>query len=258
MKRMKLMLLAVVMFFHEALDKFHWRVAVNGIPGFMTPMCLFEMTPEEKTAFDEAKAKAEAAEKELKELKEKQKLLSVPPNPNPTLEDLIAKSKKDSEEQAKIKEINNQLERAVEFNYKIETFAKENKEIVGDEVINIIELSKGRNYDTGIEKANELRSAILNKYFSVQSNIDALRTESFKKKATEFLALTQIKRNELSDEYWELFELSVENIRRDKKQAELVKAENGIETNDFQKKYKEKLAEQANEYYFPGKFKKGA
>jgi hypothetical protein len=57
--------------------------------------------------------------------------------------------------------------------------------------------------------------------------VDALVTENFKSKAVEFLALPQVKRNELSANYWELFELAVENIKKERKHAELLKSKDG-------------------------------
>lgn len=207
------------------------------------------MTEEEQKEFDELKAEKENIEEELKEkaklaAKLEAKLeakLAAKLTANhsdtkgsgknndekPTLDDLMALSEKNALEKAKIDADNKRIENAVKFNFEVERIVNENAGVIGEEIRNIVELAKQRTYSSGIEKANEIRASILNKFFSVQANVDALLTENFKAKAVEFLALTQVKRNELSANYWELFELAVENIKKERKHAELLKSKDG-------------------------------
>jgi hypothetical protein len=190
------------------------------------------MTQEEQKAFDELKAQKEKVEEELKEkaslaAKQLDAKVSGKNDKNPTLDDLLALSEKNALEKAKIDADSKRIETAVKFNFEIERIVKENVDIVGEEIKSIVELAKQRTYSSGIEKANEIRASVLNKFFSVQENLDALATENFKTKAMEFLALAQVKRNELSAKYWELFELAVENIKKERKHAELLKSRDG-------------------------------
>ncbi|MDR3112764.1 MAG: hypothetical protein LBU09_00125 [Endomicrobium sp.] len=196
------------------------------------------MTPEElQAALDAEKAEKEKLSKELEELRKKNNP-PAPPEDKKTLEEQEEENRKQRE---KIDAESKKIENAVEFNLKIGTFVKDNLEIVGEKIKGIIELASQRTYPNGIEKANELRASILNAFFSEQANIDALPMDSFKNKALEFLKLTQIKRTEDSAKYWELFELAVENIKKEKKHAELLKGKDGKDTDvkgaEYEKKF---------------------
>lgn len=232
-KKTKLMLLAVLMFFYEALYAFHWKQV-------MPRMCLFITDEEREAELNNLKAEKERLEKELEEAKKTKG--NPPPAPQEDKTKLEEDARKKAEEEAKNKAQSKKIENAVAFSYDITKLLSENPDILGEEIKSIIDLAAKRDYPNAIEKANELRSAILNTFFSKQANIDALVTESFKKKATEFLALTTIKRNELSEEYWNLLELAVENIKKEKKHEELLKKGKGEYTgSDAEEKYDKKI-----------------
>ncbi|MDR1942451.1 MAG: hypothetical protein LBQ47_09010 [Endomicrobium sp.] len=207
-------------------------------------------TPEEQAELDKIKKEAELSAAKVKELEEKLKTNPPAPNPpNPQTKTLEEQEEENRKQKEKIDAENKKIERAVEFNFSVEKFAAENIDILGEETKNIIELAKGRTYANSIEKANELRASIISKFFSAQENIDALQTDKMKGKAAEFLGFAQVKKNETSAEHWDLLELAVANLKKDKKHEELLKGEKGIETNDFQKKYKERLTEKTINYY---------
>ncbi|MDR3243811.1 MAG: hypothetical protein LBT79_03585, partial [Elusimicrobiota bacterium] len=168
---------------------------------------------------------------------------------------LEEEAKKEAQEKADAKAKNDELEAAIKFEYEIAKMVSDNKEIIGDEVKKILEIAKGRNYSNPIEKANELRSSILSSFFSIAANVEALTAESFKKQANDFLALTQVARNEQSGKHWNLFELAVENIKKEAKHQEFIKQSKGENTNEFQKNYASNLREKTKQYFFPNKNK---
>lgn len=208
------------------------------------------MTPEElQKEVERLKNENEKLTKDLDDATRPSKI-EEPKKETLSLEEQEARNR---EEKLRIDEHNAKVESAAKFNYEIDNFVSDNLAVIGDEVKSIIDLSKERTYPNSIEKANELRASILNKYFSKKENVEALLTESFKKKAIDFLGLTQVKKHELAGQHWELFELSVQNKMKDKKQEELLKKENGQEVTDVQKNLKEKIGKKSQEYYFQNK-----
>ncbi|MDR3050011.1 MAG: hypothetical protein LBV16_09325 [Elusimicrobiota bacterium] len=206
-------------------------------------------TAEEQKVLDDLKAEKEKLAAELESAKKlipKQPDLpgANPPNPAPNDSDKISleeQAKKNAAEKERIEKARKVIEDAVRFDYDIKNKITENLAIVGEEVKTILDLAAGRAYSDSVEKANELRASILNSFFSKQEHIDALVTETFKTKATDFLKLTQLKRNELSGQYWELFDLAVENIKAKKKQEELQKVQSGKNSDKDIEEYNKKF-----------------
>ena len=203
-------------------------------------------TPEEQKEVDELKAKIEAGGAKIAELEAK--LKTPPAAPEPDKKTLEQQEEENRKQKEKIDAENKKIEDAVKFNLSVEKFVKDNLEIIGEEIKSIIELAGQRTYPNSIEKANELRASILNKFFGTQANVDALTTEAFKNKALEFLKLTQIKRTEDAGKYWELFELAVENIKKEKKHAELLKGKDGKDTDAKGSEYEKKFFDMITHY----------
>jgi hypothetical protein len=216
------------------------------------------MTSEEQKQYDEMKA---ANEKLLKELDEVKKAQSPQPAPNPQPNlpgftdppkppkpSLEEQAKLNAAEQAKIAAEQKKVEETIKFNLGIAKFVDDNKDIVGENIKAIIDLAKNVKYASAFEQANELRTNILNAFFKEQSHIDALITDTYKARANEFLSLAVVVKNEQSAKYWDLFELAVENIRRDKKHEELLKKSGGQNTDEEGKEYDKKFFEMRSHY----------
>ncbi|MDR0485694.1 MAG: hypothetical protein LBH29_03090 [Elusimicrobiota bacterium] len=213
------------------------------------------MTDEEIKALQETNEKLT---KELEALKQhtagQQTLPNIlpPPAANPPSPSLEEQAKANAEEKAKIEAASKKIEETLKFNMDIKRFVEENAAIVGEEIQSIISLSENVKYATALEKANELRSNILSSFFKRQEHIEALVIDKYKAKAAEFLELAAVVKNQRSAEFWDLFELAVENIKLKEKQEELLKKTNGQATDKKTNEHNKKFFD-ARSYYIPAK-----
>jgi hypothetical protein len=185
------------------------------------------MTPEEIAAL---KAEHEKTKKELDELKAKG-TKTDPPNPNPNQDDkdkdLYEKFKKDQADNEKNKGNSKLVENAVKFDYGLNDFIKNHKDILPSDMENIVKAAQKENFDSMTEKSNAIKSGFIQSFFSIQANMDLL-TGSHKQAVEDFLKLTKKgKEDKASDIYDNVFEPTIETIKRVKKADEIAKAKYG-------------------------------
>ncbi len=178
----------------------------------------------------------------IKELSDKPK-----PKDDPSLNDRVKqereeKDKKDGDQKA--------LESAIRFSLQSEKFIKEHESILPKEVGDFFTAAEKEKYDSPIQKANAIKSAIIQSFFSVQANVDKL-TPSHKNQLEDYLKLTKNGKEERAQSVFEnIFEPSLEITKQIKKAEEITKAKNGYNnSSDADKAYKEKLMGLSKKHY---------
>lgn len=157
-------------------------------------------------------------------------------------ESLGDKVRKDQEDKDSKHRDSRTLERAVQFTYGSKEFLKQNESILPKEIGAIFEAADKEKYDTAVQKSNAIKSEVVRSFFKLQANVDFL-TASQKSQLDEFLKLTQSGREEKADAVYEnLFEPTIEQVKRIKKAEQLSKANSGLATEgDSDLVYKNKL-----------------
>ena len=155
-------------------------------------------------------------------------------------ERLLDEAKKNMEEKSNQEESQANIERALDFNMKISTFAEKYKDILPASIKSVIDTANGKSYTSAIAKADEMRKAILEAYLEVQSNVDSL-PDGMKAKANAYKTLTEDAKRAKSGQYWEIVEVGAE-LQTSKKRAEAVNRANGNgngsgEDNAFRAKF---------------------
>lgn len=230
MQKMMLMLMGLVMLFRAMIERLQWRLATAGIPGFMAPLCLFEMTPEEQKEFETLKAEAEAAKAKLAEY-EKAKFSDTPPA-SPKKEDdptvLEAIRKKEREEAEKAEKEKRILEGA-KFIATFDGLIKDGGDFFPKEVTAALDVISKKKYDNELQRADDLRASIAESVFSVQKNLDLL-PELGKSKVKDFLTLSQSAKEKQSAAIWEYVLAALDTHKRFEKQARTEAARRGLAT----------------------------
>lgn len=155
-------------------------------------------------------------------------------------ERLLDEAKKNMEEKSNQEESQANIEKALDFNMKISTFAEKYKDILPASIKSVIDTANGKSYTSAIAKADEMRKAIIEAYLEVQTNVDSL-PDGMKAKANAFKALTEDAKRAKSGQYWEIVEVGAE-LQTSKKRAEAVNRANGNgsgsgEDNAFRAKF---------------------
>lgn len=172
-----------------------------------------------------------------------------PPAPNDKdkeKDDLLEAARKERERLNNEGASNSQLESALKFDLSSTQWLKENSGLLPNDIPDLFEAAKKQNYGTAVEKANAIKSGIIQSYFGVQANLDLLTT-SQKNRLDEYLKLTKNVRDTKAPEVYEsLFEPTFEMAKRLRK-ADLLSRGLGDSTND---NYKKRLIEGAQKHYF--------
>ncbi len=104
-------------------------------------------------------------------------------------------------------------------------------------------------YDNAIDKANEIKSALVESFFAIQSNLDLL-TQSHKETLADYLKLTKNgKRDKAQETYTNVFEPALEMLKAVKRSEEVNKSRNGYAGNDFDKSYKDKMTALSRQHF---------
>lgn len=181
---------------------------------------------------------------------EKQKSQSAPAPVPPKDETLVDKQKQAEDERTKTAA----LETALTFNIKASTFFKENESLLPKEVAEMLAIAEKEKYDSPVQKANSIKSAVAQSFFKVQENLDLL-TPSHKNLFDDFLKLTKNGKEEKAPFIYEnLFEPALEALRRQRKADEVNRAQNGYgNPTDAQKAYEEKMKAKSKQHFFKEK-----
>lgn len=163
---------------------------------------------------------------------------------------LTDKVRKDTDDRAKRDTDTKALEAALMFNLTSSEFIKANESLLPKEVGDIFKAAEKENYSSATEKANATKAAIIQSFFSMQANVDML-TENQKVILSDYLKLTKGGKEEKARQIYEnLFEPTLESLKRIKKAEELSRSRNGFKnSSQIDEQYKEKLMSGSRKHY---------
>jgi hypothetical protein len=163
---------------------------------------------------------------------------------------ILEKVRSDRETKEKEDQSHQELERALTFTLSTKEFYKNNQAVLPTEVLDIIDKTEKEKFDTPLQKSRTIKSAIMESFFSVQSNLDLL-TPSHKKTVEDFFKLSKNGRESKSDQLFDnVFEPTVEMLKRVKKAEEVAKAKSGYgSSTDAESAYKNKMIDLAKKRY---------
>jgi NADH:ubiquinone oxidoreductase subunit F (NADH-binding) len=101
-------------------------------------------------------------------------------------------------------------------------------------------------FDSAIDKANAVKRGVIESFFAVQSNLDLL-TSGQKAQVEDYLKLTKNGKEQKAASIFEnVFEPTLESLRRVKKAEEVGRANNGYATGTkWEDDYKQRLVKNA-------------
>ena len=129
---------------------------------------------------------------------------------------------------------------------RIDTFVKENKDLLPAEIAAIVTQANKETYDNASAKAGAMKSAIIQSYFAVQANLDQI-TPAQKVQLDDYLKLTKTGKEQRAAEIYEnIFEPALETVRRVKKAEEVGRSRTGFGlSTEGNTAYKDKLVAMA-------------
>ncbi len=183
------------------------------------------MTPEQRTA---AIAKFSPPKEDPKDKGGKEDPKGGKKDDDGQGDDLREKVRKEKEaKESKDGEIKG-IEKALAFNMGVESFVKTNVDILPAEIGDLLRAAEKEKYDTAAEKSGAIKSAFIQSFFAVQSNVDLL-TPNQKAVLDDYLKLTKNgKEQKAAQVYENIFEPALETLKRVKKAEELGKARAGF------------------------------
>lgn len=187
--------------------------------------------------------KLAAALKREEDYKKEIEGLKNPKKPDPKDDDgLNEKARKEREAAEKEAASTKEIERALGFNLGIDQFVKTNESLLPTDIASIVKLAHKENYANATAKAGALKAAIIQSYFGVQANVDAL-TAGQKRTLDEYLKLTKDRKEQNAPDIYEnVFEPALETIRKVKKAEEVGRSRAGFANpSDADAAYKAKM-----------------
>lgn len=172
------------------------------------------------------------------------------PEPDSDDDDLRKKAKHQEQTAEDKARETKQIEEALQFNLGVDDFVKKNSDLLPKAVANIVALAHKEKYDSAISKAAAIKASVIQEYFAVQDNVDAL-TKNQKQTLDDYLKLTKTgKEDKAADIYANIFEPALETIRKIKKAEELGRSSAGFSSGtDADEKYKQMLMKRSREKY---------
>lgn len=216
------------------------------------------MTPEEIAAM---KAENEKVKADLEKAKaDLEKATKAPPKKEPPAQDndagddeddLRGKARRQKEEADKKNADTKQIEVALTFDLSVPSFLKENADLLPSAMADIVKQADREKYDTKIERANVIKAAWVQEFFSVQANVDLL-TPSQQASLQDYLKLTKAGKEQKAEGVYEnLFEPALATLKRVKKAEEVGKARAGLagESAAGQSALIKKISSLSQEFY---------
>jgi len=143
-------------------------------------------------------------------------------------EDLNDKVKASKEAKEAKERESKELQDALRFNLTSDKFIEEHKSILPKDMADIFSAAEKEKYDSEIDKANAIKSALIQSFFNLQANVDLL-TPSHKVAVEDYFKLTKKGKEEKAQEmYRNIFEPTLGMIKQIKKAEELGKAKGGL------------------------------
>jgi hypothetical protein len=206
-----------------------------------TPTQTPEPTKTDPSELETLKAELAKTKQELDGFKQNNKTLD-----DKAKDELARKEKEKSDTKA--------LETALTFNFTAKEFFKNYESLLPKGTSDILTVAEKESYDSPIQKSNSIKDAVIQRFFSQQSNMDLL-TEGQKSDLAEFQKLTKNGREaQASEVYKNIFEPALESAKRVKKAEELSRSKQGFAGDtDAEQAYKNKMIEMGQKKFFGGK-----
>lgn len=201
-------------------------------------------------AMTEEEVNALVAERDgLKKQLEEAKKPASPAGQNTLQEpDVLAKVKAAQEAQTAEKDRISVLEKAVDFNRTVESYLGEHKALLPALALPLFTELNKRTYTSPVVKAQVLQKSLLENFFSLKENVDAL-PKIMQSDLERFKTLADDEKEKLAGEFWKLIPLTLETKSLAKKAEEVKRANGGfVETNDAKKAYNERFFAKKSTY----------
>lgn len=143
-------------------------------------------------------------------------------------DDLRTKVSKERETERTKQESARAIEDILTFNLTIDNYVKENEEVLPEEFAEILRIAEKESYDSAADKANAIKASFIQAFFSVEKNVELL-TKSQRSQLDDYLKLTKNGREAAAPSlYLNLFEPTIEMVKRLKKAEELELSRSGL------------------------------
>ena len=103
-----------------------------------------------------------------------------------------------------------ETESATKFEIGFDKMREDYKAFLPSETESIVNFVNGQKHENKIDKARDLKVALMDAFFKVQKNIDVLNS-TFKDKVSAYNGLTQEAKRKEANVYWEVLEVALEN-----------------------------------------------
>lgn len=161
--------------------------------------------------------------------------------------DLIERARRDTESKNADAGRIKRLEASIEFNMKSPDFIKTNAALLPPDVAGIFEAANKEIYSDQTEKADAIKSNLIQSFFAIQSNVDLL-THGQKAQLDEYLKLTKTGKQDRAQATFDIiFEPAFEMLRRIKRAEALNKGFSGGSDQDTQ--YRNRLISASNKHF---------
>jgi len=215
---------------------------------------MFDKRLDEKlSARDEAAKKAaEEAAKKAEEEKKKQEL------ENDKLKAAEEKVKKEKEAKAAADAEKKIYLEAFKYNSTLKQFVEDNKDFLPENLGAIIDALQTKQYTGDVEKANELKRAVIEQYIKKQENLDNL-PDSLKAKAEAFAEFTTQEKLNRAAEFYDIVETGIHTAKNIKKVEAMEKGGGnpGDGSKTANQEYEEKMLQFSKEALAPGSTNNG-
>lgn len=118
------------------------------------------------------------------------------------------------------------IESALGFNMKIGDFAEKYKDVLPTTTGAILDAANKKTFSGAVEKADEIRKALIDGYLEVKENYDKMPA-SLKDRAARYMALTEEGKRKNSADFFDLVEIGAEMCFNEKRAAALQRANGG-------------------------------
>lgn len=172
-----------------------------------------------------------------------------PPDPKDksTVEIAAEKAEADRKRAAELQD----TEFATKFEIGFEAFKKDNKEFLPEQLDYILSTVEAAKLENKVQKVKETKSAIMEVFFKQEKNLNILN-ETQKAKAKAFIDLTRDAKRESANQYWEVLEIAIDNLRNEAK-YEAARKSSGIVENSGNDKYAESIFARSTQLNIPAR-----
>lgn len=180
-----------------------------------------DMMDKKLSAYDAKRKEEEETEK--KKAEEEAKKKAIESDALKSAEEEVKKRKAEKTQADMEKE---RFLEAVKWNAGLNDFLTNNAEYLPENLADIIKVLEAKTYTDDVEKAQELKRAVVEQYIKHQENIDIL-PESLKSKAEKYAGFTTKEKLETAPDYYDIVETGIHTAKNIKKAEAIEKGGSG-------------------------------